>query len=134
MMRDVRVAVAVVIIVAGCGSSSGGGDDAPVVDAPTGDGADAAMPPLLPPINGKVDYQLGGSYTPPSGVTVVSRDRKATPAPGLYNICYVNGFQIQPEENDWWLTQHPDLILRDANGDPVIDTAWNEMLLDIRLA
>lgn len=133
-MRDVRVAVSVVIIVAGCGSSSGGGDDAAMVDAPAGDGSDAAMPPPLPPANAKVDYQLGGSYTPPSGVTVVSRDRLATPALGIYNICYVNGFQIQPDESDWWLTQHPDLILRDANGDPVIDPAWNEMLLDIRLA
>jgi len=88
----------------------------------------------LPPVNAKVDYQLGGAYTPPSGVTVVSRDRKATRADGLYNICYVNGFQIQPDEEDYWLTQHPDLILRDSNNNPVIDTQWNEMLLDISLA
>jgi hypothetical protein len=26
---------------------------------------------------------------------------------------------------------HPDLILRDENGDPVIDPDWDEMLLDI---
>jgi len=85
-------------------------------------------------VNDRVDYQLGGAYAPPSGVKIVSRDRKATRADGLYNICYVNGFQIQPDEQDWWLTNHPDLILRDASNNPVIDTQWNEMLLDTRLA
>jgi hypothetical protein len=88
----------------------------------------------LPPVNAKFDYQLGGSYPPPTGVAMVSRDRKATRADGLYNICYVNGFQIQPDEESWWMSGHPDLILRDGSGNPVRDTQWNEMLLDIRLA
>jgi hypothetical protein len=88
----------------------------------------------LPPANAKADYQLGGAYTPPAGVTVVSRDRNAQPAAGLYNICYVNGFQIQPDETSFWMTQHPDLILRDSGGNPVIDTAWNEMLIDVSTA
>ncbi len=87
---------------------------------------------LLPPANAQFDYQLGGAYDPPAGVMVVARDRTAVPAAGLYNICYVNGFQTQPDEANWWLTQHPDLILRDGNGDPVIDPDWpDEMLLDI---
>ncbi|HEY5926452.1 MAG TPA: endo alpha-1,4 polygalactosaminidase [Kofleriaceae bacterium] len=88
----------------------------------------------LPPTNAKFDYQLGGPYPPPSGVKVISRDRNAGRVDGLYNICYVNGFQIQPDEEDWWLLNHPDLILKDANGTIVRDTQWNEMLLDIRLA
>jgi Glycoside-hydrolase family GH114 len=92
-------------------------------------------PPLaLPPANAGLDYQLGGAYPPPAGVEIVSRDRNASPAPGLYNICYVNGYQTQPDEQDWWLSEHPDLILRDGNGDPVIDPDWNEMLLDISTA
>jgi hypothetical protein len=56
---------------------------------------------------------------------VVSRDRHDAPAAGLYNICYVNGFQIQPDEKSFWTTQHPDLILRDSSGDPVVDADWN---------
>ena len=54
--------------------------------------------PQLPPHNANVDYQLGGAYAPPTGVEIVSRDRHATPAAALYSICYVNGFQIQPNE------------------------------------
>ncbi len=87
---------------------------------------------LLPPANGQFDYQLGGAYDPPIGVVVVTRDRTEMPAAGRYNICYVNGFQTQPDEADWWLTQHPELILRDKSGHPVIDPDWpDEMLLDI---
>lgn len=86
----------------------------------------------LPPANAMLDYQLGDAYDPPTGVQVVSRDRTATPAAGIYNICYVNGFQTQPNEQDWWLSEHPDLLLRDADGDPFIDPDWDEILLDIR--
>ena len=105
------------------------GDDAAPID---GDGS--VMPLDLPPVNAKVDYQLGGPYPPPTGVTVVSRDRKAPRVDGLYNICYVNGFQVQPDDEMWWLDNHPDLLLRDGSGNIVRDTQWNEMLLDIRLA
>jgi hypothetical protein len=87
--------------------------------------------PVLPPANGGLDYQLGGAYEPPAGVEVLSRDRNASPAAGLYNICYVNGYQTQPDEEQWWLDEHPDLLLRDANGDPFIDPDWDEILLDI---
>jgi hypothetical protein len=94
---------------------------------------DASAPSLvrLPPANGGLDYQLGGTYPPAEGVAIVARDRAATPAPGLYNICYVNGFQAQESEADAWLTQNPELVLRDSGGKPVIDRDWNELLLDI---
>ncbi len=98
------------------------------VDAAT-DGAPGEL--SLPPVNAGLDYQLGGPYAPPAGVAVVSRDRNAPPAPGLYNICYVNGFQIQPDEEAFWLDGHPDLVLRDDAGNPVIDADWDEMLIDV---
>jgi len=85
----------------------------------------------LPPPNAGFDYQLGGAYAPPAGVQIVSRDRTASPAPSLYNICYVNGFQVQPDEESFWLDEHPDLVLRDGSGDPVIDPDWDEMLIDV---
>lgn len=90
--------------------------------------ASSANPVELPPPNAGLDYQLGGGYTPSEGVGIVSRDRTDAPAPGLYNICYVNGFQVQPgEEEDW----DADLLLRDENGDVVIDEDWDEALLDV---
>jgi len=86
---------------------------------------------VLPLANGRFDYQLGGAYAPPSGVQIVSRDRTASPVIGLYNICYVNGFQIQPDEETLWLTDHPDLVLRDMGGEPVVDPDWDEIFIDV---
>ncbi|MFF9765723.1 endo alpha-1,4 polygalactosaminidase [Streptomyces sp. NPDC053086] len=83
----------------------------------------------LPPRGAGFDYQIGGGYPPPAGVRIVSRDRSDSPAPGLYNICYVNAFQAQPAERSSWPA---DLLLRDARGRVVIDEDWNEPLLDIR--
>lgn len=60
--------------------------------------ARAAAPTSFLP-NVKFDYQIGGGYTPASGVRVVSRDVKDTPAKLGYDICYINGFQTQPDEN-----------------------------------
>lgn len=118
------------VLLAACGSRTPAMPDAiDAVDASDGKTDDPAL--VLPPVDAKVDYQLGGAYTPPAGVTIVSRDRNAAPASGLYNICYVNGFQIQPDEEAFWLNQHPTLILRDAAGKPIIDADWNEMLIDI---
>jgi hypothetical protein len=113
--------------------------DAATTDAATPDaaaasdgGLDGGPPALpLPPPNGLLDYQLGGAYAPPTGVEIVARDRTEAPAPGLFNVCYVNGFQIQPGEESFWLETHPDLVLRDAGGDPVIDADWDEMLIDV---
>jgi hypothetical protein len=91
----------------------------------TSDGPAAVQ---LPPANAPFDYQLGGAYPPPAGVVVLTRDRSDAPVAGLFNICYVNGYQIQPGEESLW---EADLILRDANGNPIIDPDWNEMLLDV---
>lgn len=109
--------------------TTGGGSGSDTKGDGTGSGGTATV--TLPPVGGKLDYQLGGAYAPPAGVTIVSRDRTASSASGVYNICYVNGFQIQPDEETFWKTQHPDLILKDANGNPVVDTDWNEMLIDV---
>lgn len=80
------------------------------------------------------DYQIGGPYRPPSGVRAVARDRTVAPAKGLYNVCYVNAFQAQPDALDWWRERHPDLLLRDGDGDLVIDEDWDEALFDISTA
>ncbi|MEA5360677.1 endo alpha-1,4 polygalactosaminidase [Amycolatopsis sp., V23-08] len=94
----------------------------------TASAAPAAVAP--PPVKAGFDYQIGGAYTPPSGVQVVSRDHGDAPAAGLYNICYVNAFQAQPgSEGEWG-----DLLLRDANGKVVVDEDWDEALLDVHTA
>lgn len=134
-MRFVLFAIVFVVVVSACGSSPDGGNttdagnaDAPeMVDAPT-------VPLTLPPVNAKFDYQLGGPYAPPMGVQIVLRAANTTPAQGLYNICYVNGFQVRAVDDSFWVDEHPDLVLRDGNGDFVVDPASNEKLLDIRLA
>lgn len=108
----------------------------------------AAQPPssgfTLPAPNGKWDYQIGGPYTPPSGVVTVSRDRTVAPVSGLYNICYVNLMQTQPDESGqsttnppygttaWWLKNHPNVVLKNAQGQPIIDPDWDEVVFDVR--
>ncbi|WP_443060932.1 endo alpha-1,4 polygalactosaminidase [Streptomyces sp. NBC_00448] len=84
-----------------------------------------------PPAHAGFDYQIGGAYPPPAGVSVVSRDHTDPPAAGLYNICYVNAFQAQPgAEGDW----DSDLLLHDAKGKVVYDEDWGEALLDTSTA
>ncbi|MEU5313252.1 endo alpha-1,4 polygalactosaminidase [Streptomyces sp. NPDC021562] len=85
----------------------------------------------LPPTHAGFDYQIGGAYTPPSGVKVVTRDHTASPAAGLYNICYVNAFQAQPGAEGEWAA---DLLLRDSAGKVVYDEDWGEALLDVSTA
>ena len=88
----------------------------------------------LPPAAGVADYQLGGAYEPTANVQIVTRDRSERPAPGRYNICYVNAFQTQPDELDFWKSDHPSLLLH-HNGELLIDEGWpDEVLLDIRTA
>ncbi|WP_369808102.1 endo alpha-1,4 polygalactosaminidase [Leucobacter chinensis] len=83
------------------------------------------------PERGVADYQLGGAYDPPETVTIVERDSADDPAPGRYNICYVNGFQTQPAEGEAWLELSSSVVLRDDTGNPVFDPAWpDEMILD----
>lgn len=85
----------------------------------------------LPPLGAGFDYQLGGAYDPPAGADVVERDSTADPALTGYSICYVNGFQTQPGEGQHWLDEHPDLVLRTADGSPLIDPGWpDEFILD----
>jgi hypothetical protein len=101
----------------------------PPVSAPAAGSASAPFP-----ANTGFDYQLGGAYALPAGVKIVVRDRTMAPQSGAYNICYINAYQAQANEREFWLSSHPDLVLRDANGQPVEDPNWNEMLLDISTA
>ncbi|GAA2424256.1 endo alpha-1,4 polygalactosaminidase [Streptomyces glaucus] len=95
-----------------------------------GDGQGAGKP-ALPPVHAGFDYQLGGAYAPPDGVDIVTRDHTASPAPGVYNVCYVNAFQAQPEKEEDW---DPDLLLRDGADEVVMDEDWGEAVLDISTA
>jgi hypothetical protein len=90
-----------------------------------------AVPPL--PTGTDVDYQLGGAVTAPAHVGIVVRDREEEPQAGRFNICYVNGFQTQPQEKAFWL-KRPNLVLQDRMGEFVLDEAWGEFLLDLRTA
>ncbi|WP_194238393.1 endo alpha-1,4 polygalactosaminidase [Streptomyces spongiae] len=108
-------------------------DDAPQPStAPEKASAPASASPsavTLPPKHVPWDYQIGGTYPLPTGVRVVSRDHGDAPAPGAYNICNINAFQVQQgAEGDW----DSDLLLRDAGGDVVHDKDWDEAVLDIR--
>jgi hypothetical protein len=95
-------------------------------------GAAAQVPP--PPDAG-FDYQIGGDYPLPPGVSIVSRDWFAgEPAPPpVYSICYVNAFQTQaneaavdrPDERSNW--PH-GLVLKRLGDDP----HWGgEYLIDV---
>jgi hypothetical protein len=91
----------------------------------------AAAPP---PVGAIVDYQLGGGYAPAAGVGGVVRDSTDERAAGLYSVCYVNGFQTQPDDRDAWLTERRDLVLQ-RDGEPLIDENWpDELILDASTA
>ncbi|MEU3278513.1 endo alpha-1,4 polygalactosaminidase [Streptomyces antibioticus] len=107
-----------------------------VLTNPFADGpASTSAPEVeLPSADAVFDYQIGRPYPPAKGVTAVSRDRSAEPAEGLYNVCYVNAFQAQPDALDWWEKHHPDLVLRDEDRRPVIDEDWDEALLNTSTA
>jgi len=87
----------------------------------------------LPPASGTFDYQLGGAYDEVPGGTaidVVVRDATADPLPGAYSVCYVNGFQTQPDQADLWAGRE-DLLLHDADDGLVVDPDWpDEHVLD----
>jgi len=90
----------------------------------------------LPPTSGTFDYQLGGAYdevgtgSGPTAIDVVVRDATADPLPGAYSVCYVNGFQTQPDQADLWAGRE-DLLLHDADGGLVVDPDWpDEHVLD----
>ncbi len=83
----------------------------------------------LPDPAADLDYQLGGDRDVPASVGTVVRDRTAEPS-GLYDVCYVNAFQTQPDAKRFW-REHWGLVLKHG-GDPVVDGAWGEWLLDLR--
>ncbi len=107
--------------------------------AGTADAAGSPTPdsaPALPPTSGVFDYQLGGAYDDVdvdderTAIDVVVRDATAEPLAGAYSVCYVNGFQTQPDDAEFWLG-HDDLLLHDAEGGLVIDPEWpDEYILD----
>ncbi|MFE3603929.1 endo alpha-1,4 polygalactosaminidase [Streptomyces sp. NPDC059096] len=126
------LALSLALALTGCGptgdSPGKSADSSPA--ASTGSASQVEQPKANEPF----DYQLGGAYDPPAGVRTVIRDRTAKPAPGAYNICYVNAYQTQPDAVEWWEENHPDLLLRDPDGDTVIDEDWDEPLLDVSTA
>ena len=86
------------------------------------------------PAGAAVDYQLGGSYAVPTGVGIVSRDSTSRPAAGVWSICYVNGFQTQPDQHRRWQGRNASLVLH-RHGKRVQDPGWpGEYLLDTRTA
>ena len=94
----------------------------------------AVPDPVLPTANAKWDYQIGKPYDPRDGVTVVSRDRTVAPLDDAYTMCYVNAYQTQPDAVRWWKNNHPELLLKKADGSYVVDSYWGEILFDIRTA
>ncbi|MDQ2750650.1 MAG: endo alpha-1,4 polygalactosaminidase [Actinomycetota bacterium] len=85
----------------------------------------------LPPVHGRVSYQISGAYAPPAAVSIVDRDHTDAADPTRFSICYVNAYQAQADAMGWWTTHHPELLLRDSAGQLVIDGQWDEPLLDI---
>ncbi|MEV4973256.1 endo alpha-1,4 polygalactosaminidase [Streptomyces scopuliridis] len=126
--------LALALALSGC-AASGTADDSGASAAPEGAESSATTGHAVrqPRANAPFDYQLGGAYDPPDGVRTVIRDRTAAPDPdpGIYNICYINAYQTQPDAVAWWQKNHPDLLLRDTDGASVVDEDWAEPLLDI---
>jgi hypothetical protein len=94
--------------------------------------------PAPPPPNAGADYQIGGDYPLPDGVSIVLRDwfvGEAADDPA-YSICYVNAFQMQanergvdrPDERSNWPRRR---VLRKLGDDP----RWGgEYLVDLSTA
>ncbi|MFC3275759.1 endo alpha-1,4 polygalactosaminidase [Agromyces mediolanus] len=119
-------AAGILILLAAC-APSGGADGPGGAEASASGVAPTAPGIALPPAGGLPDYQLGGAYEPADEVSIVARDRSASPAEGRYSICYVNGFQTQPGELQDW----PAELLLQRDGAPVFDPDWpDEALLD----
>lgn len=121
----VTAALLASVLFAGCGSPQ-----SPVDDLSSTHHPDTVATPNAFPVGAGVDYQLGGSYTPPDGVGIVARDSTEQPADGVWSICYVNGFQTQPGESEEWLAERPELVVH-VDGEPLADPNWpDEYVLD----
>ena len=93
-MRRAVVGLAVAgLLLTGCAATEDTSDD-----GGSGSGGDSAVVP--PPADARWDIQLGGPRDVPDDVAIVERDRTAEPLGG-YDICYVNGFQSQPDDERW---------------------------------
>lgn len=98
---------------------------------PTPSPTSAAPAVTLPASGARFEYQLGGPDTPADGTEVVIRDSTAPPS-GLYDVCYVNGFQTQPGDTERLIRDEPELVLH-HDGAPLRDDGWpDEVLYDIR--
>jgi hypothetical protein len=83
---------------------------------------------ILPPPRAVFDDQLGGGYPPAAGVGIADRNLGEGPAPGVYNICHLDAFQVRTgHDGDW-----PDGLLLRANGNVVRDGQGHGALLDTR--
>jgi hypothetical protein len=135
-MRVTRAAVAVIAAVLVAFAAAGCAPVKVNVFSPVADGDEASgetgrQSIVLPSFGEPLDYQLGGSYPVDEGVGIVTRDSTSEPADGVYSICYVNGFQSQPGDDERWTTDNPDLVLRDDAGHVIIDPNWpDEFILD----
>jgi hypothetical protein len=120
--------LAVVGLLAACSSGPASDDSTPMVgDSSLGTSGGVALPPFGQP----ADYQLGGSYAVDDDVKIVARDSTSEPADGVYSICYVNGFQSQPGDDERWSVDNPDLVLRAEDGRAIVDPNWpDEFILD----
>jgi hypothetical protein len=109
-----------------------------VAAAGQGSPLSAAAAAAPPPAGAGFDYQIGGDYPLPDGVSIVSRDWfiGSPAAAPVYSICYLNAFQTQadergvkrPDEHSSW----PRSLVLERLGD---DPNWGgEYLIDIRTA
>src|SRR6185312_9339435 len=103
--------------------------------------AQAAVEPL--PATGGWDYQLYGRYQSDPRVSIVSSNAGihadpslpiADDAPvdmSLYNICYLNAFQTQPEDNQFWADPAYSHLILMNGAEAVEDKRWpGEYLFD----
>jgi hypothetical protein len=133
-MRKATAVGAAVIAVAGllaaC-TSDARPDETAATTTSTSSPAATSGAVTLAPFGEPADYQLGGSYDVADEVKIVARDSTSVPAEGAYSICYVNGFQSQPGDDERWSVDNPDLVLRDDDGDAIVDPNWpDEFILD----
>ena len=127
-MRFTLAAGVIALVLSGCTATPAATPETTPAATPVA--ATPGTSPALFPAGAGFDYQLGGAYPPPPGVTVVARDSLDNPEPGLYSICYVNAFQTQPGA-EW-----PDaLVVLEASGARLVDPNWpDENIIDISTA